>query len=151
MARVKGALLGLLRDAYARRDRVAIVAFRDARAEVVHPPGAPLEHAAAAVHALRTGGRTPLAAGLDAATELIRRDRSRDPQRRAIAVVLTDGRAPEAHAAAARLGHTADAVHVVDTEEGAVRLGLARSLALAAGASLIALPRSQHPSPRRAA
>ncbi len=151
MARVKGALLGLLRDAYARRDRVAIVAFRDARAEVVHVPGAPLEHAAAAVHALRTGGRTPLAAGLDAATELIRRDRSRDPRRRAIAVVLTDGRAPEAHAAAARLGHAADAVHVVDTEEGAVRLGLARSLALAAGASLIALPRSQHPSPRRAA
>jgi magnesium chelatase subunit D len=150
MARVKGALLGLLRDAYARRDRVAIVAFRDAHAEVVHVPGAPLQHAAAAVHALRTGGRTPLAAGLDAATELIRRDRSRDPRRRAIAVVLTDGRAPEARAAAARLGHIADAVHIVDTEEGAVRLGLARALALAAGASLIALPRS-HPSPRRAA
>jgi magnesium chelatase subunit D len=151
MARVKGALLGLLRDAYARRDRVAIVAFRDARAEIVHVPGAPLEHAAAAVHALRTGGRTPLAAGLDAATEVIRRDRSRDPRRRAVAVVLTDGRAPEAGAAAARLGRAADAVHVVDTEEGAVRLGLARALALAAGASLVALPGSQHPSPRRAA
>ena len=148
MARVKGALLGLLRDAYARRDRVAIVAFRDARAHVVHAPGAPLEHAAAAVLALRTGGRTPLAAGLDAASDLIRRERSRHPGRRAIAVVLTDGRAPEAGAAAARLGRSADAVHVVDTEEGAVRLGLAHALAAAAGASVIALPR---PLPRRAA
>jgi len=148
MARVKGALLGLLRDAYARRDRVAIVAFRDARAEVVHAPGAPLEHAAAAVLALRTGGRTPLAAGLDAATELIRRERARDPRGRAIAAVLTDGRAPDAGAAAARLGRTADAVHVVDTEEGAVRLGLARSLAAAAGASVIALPQ---PRPSRRA
>ncbi len=148
MARVKGALLGLLRDAYARRDRVAIIAFRDARAEVVHVPGAPLEHAAAAVLALRTGGRTPLAAGLDAATELIRRDRARDARGQAIAVVLTDGRAPESAAAAARLGRTADAVHVVDTEEGAVRLGLARTLALAAGASVIQLPQ---PMPRRAA
>ena len=139
MARVKGALLGLLQDAYARRDRVAIVAFRDARAQLVHVPGAPLEHAAAAVQALRTGGRTPLAAGLDAATELIRRERSRDPGQRAVAVVLTDGRAPAAAAAAARLGRAADAVHVVDTEEGAVRLGLAGSLAAAAGATVIAL------------
>ncbi len=151
MARVKGALLGLLRDAYARRDRVAIVAFRDARAHVVHLPGAPLEHAAAAVLALRTGGRTPLAAGLDAATELIRRDRARDPNARAIAVVLTDGRAPEAGAAAARLGRTADAVHVVDTEEGPVRLGLARSLAAAAGGSVITLPGSPTATPRRRA
>ncbi len=148
MARVKGALLGLLRDAYARRDRVAIVAFRDARAELVHLPGAPLEHAAGAVRALRTGGRTPLAAGLDAATELIRRDRARDPRGRAVAVVLTDGRAPAATAAAARLGRAADAVHVVDTEAGAVRLGLARTLALAAGASVVSLP--QH-GPGRAA
>ncbi|HVF79702.1 MAG TPA: VWA domain-containing protein, partial [Solirubrobacteraceae bacterium] len=153
MARVKGALLELLRDAYARRDRVAIVAFRDARAHVVHLPGAPLEHAAAAVLALRTGGRTPLAAGLDSATDLIRRDRARDPRSRAVAVVLTDGRATRpstATAAAARLGRTADAVHVVDTEDGAVRLGLAAELAVAAGASLIAL-RRPHPSPRRAA
>ena len=146
MARVKGALLGLLRDAYARRDRVAIVSFRDARAHVVHVPGAPLEHAAAAVLALRTGGHTPLAAGLDAATDLIRRERARDPRGRAIAVVLTDGRAPAATAAAARLGRTADAVHVVDTEDGAVRLGMARELAAAAGASVVELPQ-----PRRRA
>ena len=144
MARVKGALLELLREAYARRERVAIVAFRDARAHVVHEPGAPLEHAAAAIRALRTGGRTPLAAGLDVAGELIGRERRRDPAGRARAVVLTDGRAPAAAAArsAAKLGRCADAVYVVDTEEGAVRLGLARALAVAAGGSVVALGRA---------
>ena len=151
MARVKGALLGLLRDAYARRDRVAIVSFRDARAQVVHPPGAPLQHAARAVRDLRTGGRTPLAAGLDTAAELIRRERSRDPSRRALAVVLTDGRALDRSGAVARaaaaLGRMADAVHVIDTEEGPARLGLARTLAAAAGAQAVPLPGM--PSPRR--
>ncbi|MEA2189660.1 MAG: magnesium chelatase subunit [Solirubrobacteraceae bacterium] len=151
MARVKGALLGLLRDAYARRDRVAIVSFRDARAQVVHPPGAPLQDAARAVRDLRTGGRTPLAAGLDTAAELIRRERSRDPSRRALAVVLTDGRALDRSGAVARaaaaLGRMADAVHVIDTEEGPARLGLARALAAAAGAQAVPLPGM--PAPRR--
>ncbi len=142
MARVKGALLELLREAYARRERVAIVAFRDARAHIVHEPGAPLEQAAAAIHALRTGGRTPLAAGLDVASELIRRERRRDPGGRARAVVLTDARAPAAADAAARLGRCADAVYVIDTEQGAVRLGLARALAVAAGGSVVTLGRA---------
>jgi magnesium chelatase subunit D len=137
LARVKGALLGLLRDAYARRDRVAIVAFRDGGAHLLVEPGAPLERAAEAIRALPTGGRTPLAAGLGAAERLLRREAVRERERRAIAVVLTDGRvadpAGEAGAAAARLGRTAAAVHFVDTEEGPVRLGLVAALARAAG------------------
>src|SRR5213079_913509 len=60
LARVKGALIGLLRDAYASRDRVAIVAFRDDDAQLVVAPGAPLKQAAAAIRDLPTGGRTPL-------------------------------------------------------------------------------------------
>ncbi len=137
LARVKGALLELLRDAYARRDRVAIIAFRDGGAQLLVAPGAPLERAAEAVRALPTGGRTPLAAGLDAAELLLRRERSREPDRRAIAVLLTDGRVADPDGAAARrrdaLGRAAAAVHVIDTEDGAVRLGLAAELAAAAG------------------
>jgi len=143
LARVKGALLGILRDAYARRDRVAVVAFRDGGAQLLVTPGAPLERAAEAVRALPTGGRTPLAAGLDAAELLLRREAMREPDRRAIAVVLTDGRvadpAGEARAAAARLARAAAAVHVVDTEDGPVRLGLAAALAVAAGGHLHSL------------
>jgi magnesium chelatase subunit D len=149
LARVKGALLTLLRDAYARRDRVAIVVFAAAGARLLVAPGAPLERAAAAIRALPSGGRTPLAAGLDLAARLIRREAAREPHRRAVAIVLTDGRvlddAGAAHAAAVRLGRACatGAVHVIDTEEGAVRLGLASSLAAAAG--------GQHHRLRRAA
>jgi magnesium chelatase subunit D len=137
LARVKGALAGLLRDAYARRDRVAVVAFRDAAAEVLIAPGAPLERAAAALASLPTGGRTPLASGLLTAELLLRREALRDPTRRSIAVVLTDGRVQDPDGAipraAAALGRAATAVEVVDTEEGPVRVGLAGVLAAAAG------------------
>jgi magnesium chelatase subunit D len=140
LARVKGALLELLRDAYARRDRVGMIAFQDRSAEIVIAPGTPLERAAEAIRALPAGGRTPLAAGLDAAARLIANEALREPGRRAIAVVLTDGRAQDpAHEiprAAARLGRTASAVHVIDIEDGPVRLGLAATVAKAADAHL---------------
>ncbi len=143
LARVKGALLALLRDAYARRDRVALVAFRDGGAQLVVAPGAPLERAAEAVRDLPAGGLTPLAAGLDLAVEVVRRESGREPTRRAIAVVLTDGRVADpdgaARAAAARLGRSAAVVHVIDTEEGAVRIGLAASIAAAASGHLHSL------------
>jgi magnesium chelatase subunit D len=140
LARVKGALLAVLREAYARRDRVALIAFRDGGARLLVTPGAPLERAADAVRGLPSGGRTPLAHGLDAAEQLLRQQAVRDPRRRAIAIVLTDGRvadpAGEARAAAARLGRTAAAVHIIDTEDGPVRVGLASALARAAGGQL---------------
>jgi magnesium chelatase subunit D len=140
LARVKGALLALLRDAYARRDRVAVVAFRDSAAQLLVKPGAPLEQAAAAIRALPTGGRTPLAAGLDAAQRLIAREALRERDRRALAIVLTDGRVGDpdgaVRAAAQRLGRAAAAVHVIDIEDGPVRLGLAATLAAAAGGRL---------------
>jgi magnesium chelatase subunit D len=146
LARVKGALLGLLRDAYARRDRVAVIAFRDGSAKLLVAPGAPLERAAEAVRGLPTGGRTPLAAGLEAAVLLLRREAMRDPDRRAVAVVLTDGRvadtAGEVRAAAARVGRAATAVHVIDTEDGPVRVGLAAALAVSAGGALHPLRRA---------
>jgi magnesium chelatase subunit D len=150
LARVKGALL---REAYARRDRVAVVCFRDSRAHVLVAPGAPLERAAAAIRALPTGGRTPLAAGLDRAAELLVRERSRERARRSIAIVFTDGRVSDPNGevlrAGARLARAADAMHMIDTEDGPVRLGLAGALAAAAGASVHTL----HPSTstRRAA
>jgi magnesium chelatase subunit D len=139
-ARVKGALLEVLRDAYARRDRVAVIAFREAAAELIVAPGAPVERAAEALRQLPTGGRTPLAGGLRAAEDLIRRERARDPRRRAIAIVLTDGRVADpdgaVRAAAGSLGRTADAVRVIDTEDGPVWVGLAGELAIAARGEL---------------
>ena len=143
LARVKGALLASLRDAYERRDRVAVIAFRGSDAQLLVPPGAPLESAAEAIRQLPTGGRTPLAAGLALAEQVIRRESGRERGRRSIAVILTDGRVADpggdVRRAAARLGRAADAAHVIDIEDGPVRLGLAEVLAEAAGARLHAL------------
>jgi magnesium chelatase subunit D len=137
LARVKGALLMLLREAHARRDRVALIAFRESEAQLLVAPAAPLARAAEAIRHLRTGGPTPLAAGLDLAGDLVRREKTRERGRRAVAIVLTDGRIADpggvALAAAGRLGRAADAVHVVDTEAGPARVGLAAALAAAAG------------------
>jgi magnesium chelatase subunit D len=134
--RVKGALMEVLRDAYARRDRIAVIAFRGHGVQILVAPGAPLQRAAAQLAALPTGGRTPLACGLRAAERLIVRERSRESLRRSIAVVLTDGRVSDPDgrvlAAAAALGRVSDAVEVIDTEEGPVRVGMAGAIAQAA-------------------
>src|SRR5215469_12128675 len=64
MRAVKGAVLSLLLDAYQRRDKVGLVTFRGAGAELALPPTSSVEAAARRLASLATGGRTPLAAGL---------------------------------------------------------------------------------------
>jgi magnesium chelatase subunit D len=146
MGAVKGAVLSLLLDAYQRRDKVGMVTFRGSAAEVALPPTFSVEAAAARLAAVPTGGRTPLAAGLIRAGDLLRTERIRDPRRRALLVLVTDGRATggpdpvaSAHRAAALLA--AAGVHsvVVDCESGPVRLGLAASLARSLGGVLLRL------------
>jgi magnesium chelatase subunit D len=93
MRAVKGAVLSLLLDAYQRRDKVGLVTFRGAGAEVALPPTSSVEAAARRLTSLATGGRTPLAAGLAQSARVLATERLRDPRRRALLVVVTDGRA----------------------------------------------------------
>ncbi|WP_119583615.1 magnesium chelatase subunit D family protein, partial [Streptomyces europaeiscabiei] len=58
MSAVKGAVLSLLLDAYQRRDKVGLVTFRGAAAEVALPPTSSVDAAAARLESLPTGGRT---------------------------------------------------------------------------------------------
>ncbi|MFD5426967.1 VWA domain-containing protein, partial [Streptomyces sp. NPDC127084] len=148
MSAVKGAVLSLLLDAYQRRDKVGLVTFRGRGAEVALPPTSSVDAAAARLEQLPTGGRTPLAAGLLKAHDVLRVERLRDPSRRPLLVVVTDGRATGARgedavglaARAARL-HAADGTEgvVVDCESGPVRLGLAGRLAGELGGSAVTL------------
>ncbi|MEU4542585.1 VWA domain-containing protein [Nonomuraea dietziae] len=140
MTTVKTAVMSLLLDAYQRRDKVGLVTFRGAAAEVALPPTSSVEAGAARLRALPTGGRTPLAAGLARAAEVLRVERLRDPDRRPLLVVVTDGRATsggDVGRAAALL--TGTAAVVVDCESGPVRLGLAGRLAARLRAHLIPL------------
>jgi len=134
--------LSLLADSYRRRDRVAVVTFRSRGAAVVVPPTRSVQVATQRLHDLPVGGQTPLAAGLNEVSELIRRERWRDPDRRPLLVVVTDGRATggrdplgEAGRAAARLAGVSSVV--VDAEDGPVRLGLAGRVAVSMGAELV--------------
>ncbi|MFG1704223.1 putative cobaltochelatase [Nonomuraea sp. M3C6] len=140
MTAVKTAVLSLLLDAYQRRDKVGLVTFRGASAEVALPPTSSVEAGAARLRTLPTGGRTPLAAGLTRAAEVLRVERLRDPARRPLLVLVTDGRATaggDVDRAADLLRGTASVV--VDCESGPVRLGLAVRLASRLGARLVTL------------
>jgi magnesium chelatase subunit D len=169
LAEAKGAVELLLAESYARRDRVALVAFRGAAADVLLPPTRALARARRAVSALPAGGGTPLAAALVCAAGLAGSAR-REGARPAV-VLLTDGRAnvaldgtpgrararEEAHGAARALAATLAAAGglavVVDTTARAGRAlrgpagaadaadaSDARALALALGARYVALP-----------
>jgi magnesium chelatase subunit D len=141
MEQVKAAVLSLLLDAYQRRDKVALVTFRDTGALVVLPPTRSVELAARRLDRMPAGGRTPLAEGLAEAARTVERERLKDPRRRALLVVVTDGRATHGPDAVARSGRAADrlaadgvASVVIDCETGRMRLGLASRLALRLGA-----------------
>jgi magnesium chelatase subunit D len=136
MAAVSGAALSLLRDAYQRRDKVAVITFRQDTAKVLLPPTSSAYIAARRLSGFDTGGRTPLAAGLLTARDLVARERVRDRSRRSLVVVLTDGRATggpdplaRSRSAARQLLAEGAAAVVVDCETSYIRLGLAADLA----------------------
>lgn len=150
LAAVKGALLALLVDAYQRRDRVALVTFRNDRAQVVLEPTASVELARRRLESLATGGTTPLAAGLRSAVALAHRHAADDLD--PVVIVVTDGRATvggqevdpttaveEALQLAASVAGQVPFV-VVDVEDpSGPRLGLARRLADTLGAAHVPL------------
>ncbi|SBS71341.1 conserved hypothetical protein [uncultured Mycobacterium sp.] len=136
MSAVTGAALSLLRDAYQRRDKVAVITFRQDGARVLLPPTTSAHIASRRLTRFDTGGTTPLAQGLLAARDVVVRERVRDRTRRPLVVVLTDGRATggsdplgRSRSAARRLVAEGAAAVVVDCETSYVRLGLAADLA----------------------
>lgn len=135
MAATAGAALSLLRDAYQRRDKVAVITFRADAARVVLPPTTSAFIASRRLGRFETGGSTPLALGLLAARDLVARERIRDRGRRPLVVLLTDGRATggpdplgRTRVAAERLAAEGVAAVVVDCET-AIGLGLAAEVA----------------------
>lgn len=151
METAKGAVLGLLRDAYQRRDLVSLVTFRGEEAQVVLRPTGSVEVARARLAELPTGGRTPLATGLRTALQV-----ASAPARAAthipLLVLITDARAtsaprgqqPETAAVAAadeirRSGITSVVIDVEAVDTGGARLGMAERLAAIMGARYVPL------------
>jgi magnesium chelatase subunit D len=146
MQAVKGAVLGLLQDAYQARDEVGVIAFRGTHAEVILPPTTSVELAERSLRTLPTGGRTPLAHALRLAHENVERVRRTDADAALLIVLLTDGKAnvslPESDGdpweqtlqAARALAEARVPALVLDTDAGFVRLGRAGEVAVALAA-----------------
>lgn len=146
MKTVKGVIFKILLDAYQKRDRVGMVAFRKNQAEVLLPVTRSVDFAQKKLASMPTGGKTPLAKSLlkaeDVLDMLYRQDANQDP----VMILITDGRATsplnkgtnpvtDALEEAKRIGRRNIPVAVIDTESGFIKLGLAKKLAKAMGAS----------------
>ncbi len=131
-----GAVLGLLSDAYLRRDRISLVTFRGDSAEVVLPPTASIELARTRLAELPTGGVTPLAEGISTGLSLARRAETDGwPP---LLVLITDGRATghtsareRADAAAAEVAADGVEAIIIDTGDSQSGADAAEQLATA--------------------
>lgn len=164
MVAVKGAILSLLLDAYQRRDKVALISFRGADAQLLLPPTASVDLAHARLQEMPTGGRTPLSRALLLALEVIQTEKRKAPNTLPLLTLLSDGRANVAIAPAANHSNIAanapanppDPITearrmaaaireqripsiVIDTETGYLRLSQAAPIAQALAAPCLRL------------
>lgn len=139
MKETKEAILSMLLDSYQKRDRIGLVAFRRDSAQTLLDITASVDLAEKQLQALPTGGRTPLAAGIYQAWQLLRARRLKDPDILPMLVLVTDGRAnrplwtedPVADAVKAAQLIRQDGIHavVIDTEQDFISLHIAQEIA----------------------
>jgi magnesium chelatase subunit D len=146
MKAVKGAILSMLQDAYQKRDKVGMIAFRKQTAEVLLPVTRSVDLAEKSLQHLPTGGKTPLAEGLYTALKMLTAMCRLDKDIKPVMVLVTDGRANvgakagqdavnEALQAARSIGETRIHSLVIDTEQDFIKLGIAVTIAQALGGS----------------
>jgi magnesium chelatase subunit D len=144
MAAAKQAVLSLLLDAYQKRDRVGLIAFRGSQAELLLPPTSSVDLAERRLQSLPTGGRTPLGHALQVSLAAFERHRARHPEDMPLLLIVSDGRANvpvrgggdpagEIMALAGQVRARGIESVVVDTESGSMRVGLCRPLSDALG------------------
>ena len=150
MKLVKGVIFQMLLDAYQKRDKVGMIAFRRKKGEVLLPVTRSVDLAQRSLASMPTGGKTPLAAGLAAAENVLDGLYRQDPTQEPVFILITDGRATkalekggdpvqEALDIAKRLGKRNLPIAVIDTESGFVRMGIAKDLAKAMHAGYYAV------------
>ena len=152
LAEAKGAIELLLAQAYARRDHVALIAFRGVAAELLLPPTRSLVQTKRRLSGLPGGGGTPLAAGLRMAFDLGLQTRARGMT--PTIALLTDGRGNialdgsanrvEAEADALRLSRLicAAAIPALVLDIASRPQAALQRLAASLGAAYVPLPRA---------
>lgn len=139
MKAVKGAILSLLTDAYQKRDKVGMVAFRKDSAELILGITRSVDLAQKCLKELPTGGKTPLANGLYLGYEILKAEMYKNPDQVPLLVVVSDARANvsldggnpfhEAVEIGEKIKMDGIQSLVIDSEKDYIKLGLAVKLA----------------------
>lgn len=149
MGAVKGTVLSMLQEAYQRRDRVGVIAFKGKEAQVLLEVTRSVDLAQKCLAHLPTGGKTPLAAGLMKAYDLLKALKAKEPDIMTYLVIVSDGKAnvplhsneaiKDALFLAEKLKQEKIQFLVLDTETGFIQLQLAKALAEALKAQYVKL------------
>ena len=134
MSEVKAAILSMLNVSYQKRDKVGLIAFRNDEASLLLDMTRSVDLAQKKLEQLPCGGKTPLAAGLDLAYEILMGLRLKDSEAVPTLVLVTDGRASgsrnsgdpfeAALLSAQRIGRRGINTIILDTENDFIRLSL---------------------------
>ena len=138
MEAVKGAVMSLLKNAYEKRDKVGMLSFRRNRAEELLPFTRSIDLARKKLEKLSTGGKTPLSEGLLKAYNIIKTEMKRNKEVIPVLILLSDGKANfsfsgkdpviESLEIAEKIKKEKIKCIVIDTEEGFIKLEMARTL-----------------------
>lgn len=147
MAAVKGAVMTLLNEAYQKRDSIGIVAFRNNEAEVILNITRSLDLAQKSLKKLPTGGKTPLANGLEKSLQLLKTEKLKTQDALLYLVLISDGRAnvalktddafEDAKKIARAIRNEGIQSLVIDTESGFIRYGIAKEISEIMGSKYI--------------
>ena len=92
MTETKGAILSLLKDAYVKRDKVCLIAFRGNEAQVLLPPTRSVDRGVRLLETMSVGGRTPLNHGIAKGMQVIQSELKKNPGILPYMVMITDGK-----------------------------------------------------------
>ncbi|HIC92521.1 MAG TPA: putative cobaltochelatase [Syntrophaceae bacterium] len=136
MVETKGAILSLLIDAYQRRDKVGLIAFKGSEARLLLPPTSSVEVAKKQLEELPVGGKTPLSYGLKLAFEVLKKEKQR--QTKPLLILISDGKPnvsiwggdplEEAKSIAIEIKKLGVSSLVIDSENGFITFGRSKEI-----------------------
>lgn len=138
MKEVKGAIFSLLKDAYEKRDRIGLVAFRKDSAEELLPMTRSIELANKKLKNLPVGGKTPLHIGLEKSYTILLNEKKKNKDIVPVLVLVTDGKISTKENSenifanllkfCEEIRESKIKVIVIDSEKGRIKLNMAKDI-----------------------
>ncbi len=139
MAKTKGLVFEILKDAYIMRERVGFITFRGTTAQYILPFTRSIEMAKEKLKEIKTGGKTPLSIALERAYLEIEKEIKRHKDNEIVLLIFSDGRAnrsatgddpfEEAVAVAKKISEKRVKSFIIDTDPTWIHYPYAKDLA----------------------